>query len=267
MMLYGSEKAVAETDWKRRLGYRLVGEMHIPGRLRIWHVMKELRRLGYWKDRPLRVLDAGGGEGAFAYHLARRFPSWTVVVADNEPATLERGRRIKNALGLRNLEVRPTDLLAYDEDGVYDLIICSDVLEHIWEDDKVVRNLARALKSGGAMVLTSPSVPQPKHLPFVAWREKKIGFTPADYGHVRQGYSDADFRRILTQAGMVVDVVRFTYGRFGTLMFDVFFVTGDSRPNPAIFAALFPFYLGLSALDLAFPGRHGAGILGVGRKP
>ena len=58
-----------------------------------------------------------------------------------------------------------------------------------------------------------------------------------------------------------------TYGPFGTLMFDIFFVTGDSRPNPLVFAALFPFYLGLSALDLWSPSKTGAAILGVARKP
>jgi 2-polyprenyl-3-methyl-5-hydroxy-6-metoxy-1,4-benzoquinol methylase len=266
-MLYGTEKAAGEADWKRRLGYRLFGEMHVPGRLRIWHVIKELRRLGLWRNRPLALLDAGGGEGAFAYYAARRFPAWTVVVADNEAHTLERGRRIQSVLGLRNLRVLEADLLRMDEENAYDVIICSDVLEHIEDDERVVRNLARALRPGGHVILTSPGVPQPKHLPIVAWREKRIGFSAADYGHVRQGYSDSDLARILRAAKLEVDRIRWTFGRFGTVMFDVFFVTGDSRPNPAVYALLFPFYMGLSLLDVTLPIRHGAGILGVGRRP
>jgi len=266
-MLYGSEKAAAETDWKRAIGYRLLGELHVPGRLRIWHVIAELRRLGLWANRPLRVLDAGGGEGAFSYHAARRFPAWTVVVADNEPRTLERGRRIKAALKLDNLEVREADLLRLEDEEAYDVAVCSDVLEHIHEDGRVVEGLARALKPGGVVILTSPSVPQPEHLAIVARHEKKIGFTPADYGHVRQGYSVEDFTRILGQAGLQVEDVRTIFGRFGLLMFDVFFVMGDSRPHPVGFALLFPFYMALSGLDLAFPGRGGAGMLGTGRKP
>jgi hypothetical protein len=43
-------------------------------------------------------------------------------------------------------------------------------------------------------------------------------------------------------------------------------VTGDNRPHPLVFLALLPFYLALAALDIAFPGRAGAAILGVGRK-
>ena len=266
MHVYGREKALAEDDWRRRLGYRAIGEMHMPGRLRIWHVMKEMRRLGFWNGRPVRMLDAGGGEGAFAYHMARRFPAWTVVVADNADSTLERGRRIRDALGLQNLHVRRADLLDFDEEAAYDVIVCSDVLEHIEDDGRVMRGLARALRPGGAVILTSPGVPQPKHLPLVAWRERRIGFSPSDYGHVRQGYSEETLGGIIRDAGLDVERIRWTYGRFGTLMFDLFFVTGDSRPNPLVFAALFPLYMALSALDVALPARHGAGILGVGRK-
>ncbi len=266
-MLYGQEKAFGEADWRRRLGYRLVGEMHVPGRLRIWHVIKELRRLGLWRPASLTVLDAGGGEGSFCYFMARKFPRWRVVLGDNAASTLERAAAIRQALRLENLDLREMNLLDLGEHEAYDLIVCSDVLEHIEEDQRVVGNLAAALKPGGYLVVTSPSVPQPKHLPLVAWREKRIGFTPEDYGHVRQGYGEADLERIFAEAGLETQRIRRTFGPFGTLMFDLFFVTGDSRPNPLVFAVLFPFYLGLSALDLFVPSKRGAAILGVARKP
>jgi SAM-dependent methyltransferase len=265
--LYGSEKAFAEPQWARRAGYALLGELHIPGRLRIWHVIKELRRLGMWDERPRRVLDAGGGEGAFAYYLARRFPSWTIVVADIEEETLERGRRMREALALRNLQLRRQDLLQLDDDAAYDLVICSDVLEHVLDDRTMVVRLAGALAKGGVVIFTSPSVPQPKHLGLVGWRERRIGFRPEHYGHVRDGYSAEGLRQLIAEAGLVPERVRYTFGPFGTLMFDLFFVTGDSRPNPLVYAALFPFYIALSALDVAVPARHGAAVLAVGRKP
>lgn len=267
LVIFGREKAAAADDWQRRLGYSVLGEMHIPGRLRIWHVIKELRRLRLWRNLPLKVLDAGGGEGSFAYFVARRFPRWSVAVADNEPSTLDRGRRIKSALGLHNLEVRELDILRMDDASAYDIVVCSDVLEHVDDDQRAVHNLARALKPGGFLILTSPSLPQPKHLPLVAWRERRIGFSLAHYGHVRQGYSAEDLSRLLRAAGVEVNRIRWTFGRFGTLMFDLFFLTGDSRPNAAVYAALLPLYLALSALDIAFPVRQGAGILAVGRKP
>jgi SAM-dependent methyltransferase len=266
-VVYGQEKALGEPDWRRRLGYQIVGELHIPGRLRIWHVIKVLRRCGLWKDGPLTVLDAGGGEGAFCYHMARRFPRWRVVLGDNAVSTLEKASAVRKALRLGNLDVKEMDLLDLGERDVYDLVVCSDVLEHIEDDRGVVRNLATALKPGGHLIVTSPSVPQPRHLPLVAWRERRIGFSPADYGHVREGYSEGDLEEVFGSAGLVTDRVRRTFGPFGTLMFDIFFVTGDSHPNPLVFATLFPLYMTLSALDLVVPSRTGAGILGVARKP
>ena len=265
-MMFGREKAYGERDWKRRLGYWVLGELHIPGRLRIWHLIRELRRLGYWRNTPLAVLDAGGGEGAFAYYCARRFPQWRVVVADDEAATIARGNRIKSGLKLNNLEVRQVDLLDPVEPARYDLIVCSDVLEHIDDDDRVVHNLAQALKPNGVLCLTSPSIPQRQHLALVAWRERRIGFHPSQYGHVRQGYSEKDMVRFMTVSGLDLDTIRWTFGRFGTLMFDIFFVTGDNRPPLPLYLALFPIYMGLSALDVAWPNRSGSGILALGRK-
>lgn len=266
-ILYGQEKALAETDWRRRLGYKLIGELHTPGRLRIWHVIRELKQLGLWKDEPLAVLDAGGAEGSFCYYVARRFSEWQVILADNATSAVEKANAIRSSLQLNNLDVREVDLLRLGEREAFHLVVCSDVLEHIEDDQTVVANLAAALKPGGILIVTSPSVPQPKHLPLVAWRERRIGFSPSDYGHVRQGYSEAHLQRLFEDAGLVTKRVRRTFGFFGTLMFDIFFVTGDSRPNPLIYAALFPFYMGLSFLDLALPTSTGAGILGVAHKP
>ncbi|ETX09169.1 class I SAM-dependent methyltransferase [Candidatus Entotheonella palauensis] len=266
-MLFGREKRYGEADRKRRLGYTLFGEMHIPGRLRVWHLIKALRRLGFWQPGPLAMLDAGGGEGAFAYYCARRFPAWQVVVADDEPDTIARGQQIAGGLGLKNLRVQLADLTAFCATACYDIVICSDVLEHIEDDRTVVRNLARALKPGGVLCLTSPSIPQRRHLALVAWRERRIGFHPSQYGHVRDGYSVADMQHFLAANDLTVETLCWTFGRFGTLMFDIFFVTGDNRPSPLVYAALFPFYMGLSVLDVALPNRSGSAIMAVGRRP
>jgi 2-polyprenyl-3-methyl-5-hydroxy-6-metoxy-1,4-benzoquinol methylase len=264
--MYGREKAWGETNWKRRAGYLLLGELHAPGRLRAWHVIKQLKRFGFWGPEPRTMLDAGGGEGAFSYWFAKKFPEWRVVVADNEAATLERGHRIKAGLKLSNLEIRAADLRDPSEEKAYDVVLCTDVLEHIEEDELVVKHLAMALKPGGILIITSPSVPQPKHLALVRWRERRIGFQPSDYGHVRDGYSERQLEMLFDNAGLEVETVHRTFGKFGTLMFDIFFVTGDNRPNTLVYAALFPVYMALALLDVSLPGRNGAAVLGVGRK-
>jgi SAM-dependent methyltransferase len=265
--MYGREKLWAETDWRRRLAYALLGEIHIPGRLRSRHVIAELKRRGRWHAAPLTLCDAGGALGAFGYHVARRFPAWRVVIADNEPAALDRARRIKQRLDLDNLEIQELDLREPGEGEIYDVVVCADVLEHVDDDERAVKNIAYALRPGGLLIATSPSVPQPRHLRLVAWRERRIGFSPEQYGHVRPGYSLEGLAGLFANAGLTVEDVRYTFGRWGTLMFDLFFVMGDSRPNPAVYALLVPLYLALAELDVRLPARHGAAVLGVARKP
>jgi SAM-dependent methyltransferase len=145
-------------------------------------------------------------------------------------------------------------------------VVCADVLEHIEEDDRVVKHLSQALKPDGVLLVTSPSVPQPRHLPLVAWRERRIGFDPSDYGHVRAGYSDHQLRVLFENSGLTVESVRRTFGPAGTLMFDLFFVTGDSRPHPAVYLALFPLYMLLAAVDVLLPTRAGAAVMGIACK-
>ncbi len=100
----------------------------------------------------------------------------------------------------------------------------------------------------------------------MAWRERRIGFHPSHYGHVRTGYSAADMQHFLDVNDLTVETLRWTFGRFGTLMFDIFFITGDNAPPPLAYAVLFPFYMGLTALDVIWPNRSGSAIMAVGRK-
>lgn len=48
------------------------------------------------------------------------------------------------------------DIKTMEIDGEYDLILCLNVLEHIYETELVVENLRRALKDGGRLVIAVP---------------------------------------------------------------------------------------------------------------
>ncbi len=263
---FGIEKAVAEPSALRRLGYRLLGEIHIPGRIRLYHVLREIAALDM-PERNVTMLDAGTGRGDLALHFARLRPGWTLKGIDIEQDRVQRCRSAARALGLANVQFELGDLTRLDERSRYDLIVNCDVLEHIRDDRSAVESLARALKPGGRLILTIPSVPQRRHLRLVAWRERRIGFTPADIGHVRPGYSPEGISRLLSEVGLEPTKIRWTYGPFGTLAHDLFFVMGDSKPNPLVFAASLPFLLTLSFLENHTPTRRGCGLLVVARKP
>jgi hypothetical protein len=83
---------------------------------------------------------------------------------------------------------------------------------------------------------------------------------------VRQGYSREDLEEKFAAVGARVTRSYLTFGFFGTLAFDLFFVIGDNRPHPVVFALMFPLLMLLAALDLAFPSKTGSAILAVASK-
>jgi SAM-dependent methyltransferase len=262
----GAEKAVVEPSLLRRLGYYTIGEIHIPGRIRLNHVVRGVRSLNL-PESGVTMLDAGTGHGDLALYFSRIHPGWMVTGIDVEDEPVARCREAAELLRLDNVNFRRDDLLRLDASEQYDLITCTDVLEHIEDDRLVLANLARALRPGGHLVLHFPSVPQRRHLRLVAWRERRIGFSPADIGHVREGYSVDGISGLLKAVGLVPLRERWTYGPFGNLAHDIFFVLGDSSPNPLVYAAALPFLLFLSFLENHTSTNQGSGLLVVAAKP
>ena len=263
---FGIEKAAGEPSRMRRNAYRLIGEIHIPGRIRLNHVFREINALGL-PENGVRMLDAGTGRGDIALHCARLHPEWRVHGIDLEDDRVERCRTASANLVLGNVTFSRDNLLNLSDDSKYDLITNTDVLEHIEDDRGAMANLARALAPGGYLMLTFPSVPQRRHLKLVAWRERRIGFKPEDIGHVRPGYSPDMINGLAREVGLEPVKTVWTYGPFGNLAHDVFFVLGDSKPNPIVFAASLPFLLALSFLENHTTTRHGSGLLAIVRKP
>jgi SAM-dependent methyltransferase len=259
--IVGREKRLVEKNPLKRIGYALFGEIHIPGRIRLNHIIKTVDELGLPKDRPIKVLDAGCGKGDMVFFLARKYPSWRITGLEIERDKYEKALIIKEKCSLSNVNFVHGNLLETDLDGEYDLVVCSDVLEHIEEDVSAMKVLNRLLKKGGCLVITVPSVPQRKHLKLVKMKEKKIGFDPSYFGHVREGYSVEDLCGKLRPLDFSEIAPLHTFGFFGTLAYDIFFLIGDNRPNLLVFTMLLPFFLTLAFFDVRVRNSTGSGLL------
>lgn len=65
--------------------------------------------------------------------------------------------------------------MALVRSGEYDLVLCSQVLEHIAEPDKAIRELIRVLRPGGKLVLTVPFLSRLHEEPFDYFRFTEHG--------------------------------------------------------------------------------------------
>lgn len=124
-------------------------------------------------------------------------------------------------------------------DSEFDLIVNGDALEHTDAGLPVTRNFCRALRPGGCVIVSSPSIRQRKHLSLLRWRERRSGFHPSRCGHLRDRYSERDLEEKCCPAGERVVRACYKFGFFGTLAFDLFSTIGDSRPNAVAFGLTF----------------------------
>ncbi|HEX7454400.1 MAG TPA: class I SAM-dependent methyltransferase [Polyangiaceae bacterium] len=105
-----------------------------------------------------QVLDAGCGQGELVQELRLGFPNATLCASDVSLASVRETKRLNP-----NLEVLQMDLSAPDFERVYsqylgrfELITCSEVVEHIADDCLAVERVARLLAPRGTLVLTVP---------------------------------------------------------------------------------------------------------------
>lgn len=103
--------------------------------------------------QPRTVLDFGCGTGAqLTGPLAAEFPAISFHGADVDPSTIAWARRHST---LPNLTFGTPDSLP--EDQRFDMIIASEVLEHVDDPPSLLRNLHCRLADGGRLIVTVPN--------------------------------------------------------------------------------------------------------------
>lgn len=114
-----------------------------------------------WISQAMRRFAGSGGQalevgpGSGAYIPTLKDLCSTVYAADCERAYLK-------AIELRYGEDRSVRLVVDDithselPDASFDLVLCTEVVEHIADSTAAIRNLARVMKPGGILVLSTP---------------------------------------------------------------------------------------------------------------
>lgn len=254
---------VARRPFLRKIFYRLLDMMF----LRAWHVKNEIRSL-FGRDEKLKIFDAGMGFGQYSYFLARHFRNCDIFGLDVKEEQVEDCNYFFGKCGYKNAKFEIGDLTKIDYNEQFDFILNVDVMEHIVEDELVLKNFARALKKGGKLLINTPS---------------DLGGSDAhDHDdesfieeHARNGYSKEDITAKVERAGMKVTKFRYAYGKFGTISWRwgikyPILMAGFSK----ILILILPFYyfftlwfvLILMWLDTKADNKEGTGVILVAEK-
>lgn len=152
----------------------------------------------YFQPGPISTLDVGCGNGALSYAAYKLGNS--VVGVTNNPDQVSKVCALFSALGLDGDRFRfevcdIRDLIRLNRK--FNQIICSETLEHIRQDDVVIRDFYNLLRPGGILHLSCPFRLHPEH---------NFGRTgvPEDGRHVRDGYTLESYRSLLEPAGFKI---------------------------------------------------------------
>ncbi len=159
-----------KNNFLTKLGFRILGMPHIGSRLRAGKIMSEVPR------HDENVLDAGFGSGIYSFSLAGKLKE--IEAVDIAEEKVENVRKINI---FKNINFQQGDLCNLKfKDSCFDLIICSDVLEHIKNDEKAFSELARVLKMGGILLLTVPSDSEKNKKEYKKYRHERAGYSIKD---------------------------------------------------------------------------------------
>ena len=129
-----------------------------------------------------RLLNAGCGEGLYAPFIEQFDRVRVICNMDLARPSVSRRRadpRHRDSQG--SLTALPFGA------GSFDVVMCSEVLEHVEDEATAVAELARVLTPGGLLLLSVPTPPAP--------------FDPA---HVREGYTLEELTRVLAAGGFEI---------------------------------------------------------------
>ena len=102
--------------------------------------------------RGAAVVEAGSGEGYGAALLAAAGAAVVVGLDLDHPTLVHAARRYPQVAAVRaNLVALPVAT------ATADLVVSSQVVEHLWDQDAFVAECARVLRPGGSLVVTTPN--------------------------------------------------------------------------------------------------------------
>jgi 2-polyprenyl-3-methyl-5-hydroxy-6-metoxy-1,4-benzoquinol methylase len=161
--------------------------------------------------RHKKVLDIGCGVGTIDFYLANKGARVKGLDISQNAVMFARMNAEKLGLG-KKVKFEVANFPHKGVKGRFDVIICSEVLEHLENDFEAVAVMKQLLKRNGIIIASSPSLNSPLF---------KIGVLKnfdRKVGHLRR-YNEDSFRLLFETNGLRVSQIRSTEGIIRNFLF------------------------------------------------
>ena len=240
--------------------------------------------IGDIPDQDCLLITCGDNNGAMNLHLKKMGGNWSWADAERDSIA-----QIHDVTGDDVAEMdKENPSLAFQDDS-FDVIITIDVHEHLEKPDLVNQELARLIKPGGRVIVTTPNGDEEK---LVTRIKKFVGMRPEDYGHYVIGYDapqleaqleqvnltpyqDASYSRFFTE--MLELAINFTYVKVLSKRSETKVEKGQIAPQNInqvksvektlkLYSFLYPILLVISKLDFLDRSTRGYAVIVAARK-
>lgn len=188
---------------KTRMQYKFIKENNFTYRHTISVLKSSL-------NKKMNILDIGCGAGTVDFYLANK--GYNVTGIDISEKAISSCNETKKYLGLKKVFFQQSYFPKDKIKGKYDFVIFSEVIEHLDEDEKALKEINKLLNPGGILFLSTPSINAPLH---------KLGLTKQfdkDVGHVRR-YSQERLQELLDKTGFNVKEIKINEGIVRNFLF------------------------------------------------
>jgi 2-polyprenyl-3-methyl-5-hydroxy-6-metoxy-1,4-benzoquinol methylase len=172
---------------------QLLAEYLAPERVAFYEEMAEISA----RERPRAVIDVGCGAGDLLRAVVEKAMPERVVGVDYARAGIQRAREL-----VPSGEFRAQSLYDLDRTESFDLVLCTEVLEHLPDPEGAVDVLVRLCAGSGTILVTVPDGAQD------AWEGHLNFWTEAELAEFLRRYGDVDVSRMRADPTSLLAVVR-----------------------------------------------------------
>lgn len=152
--------------------------------------------------RCQKLLDVGCGKGDIFYFIRSKVSK--IYGIDKSTEDLVQASE-------RGIVTRAVDLdrqnIPYEKDN-FDIVTCLDVIEHIKDPIKLIKDIHRVLKNGGRLIVSSPNIRFSSHLNSLVLKGRfpltSVDKSAYDGGHIHY-FTFNDLKQILLNNGFKIE--------------------------------------------------------------